>query len=223
MNYRVGIRTPNHGRVITPELMVWHTTEGGGKSYLDGLFSGRYGRGDGVNVSVHWCVYEDGEIVEYASWWPGRAVACWHAGNSQWKDKPSCNYWSLGCEIQHRSGQQYPEAQIRAVLELAQMVTEQYPQIEHLTHEQVAWPRGRKTDPSKPWKTDVWPRLVAALEDDMTDEQFHLLKLARLSDVARSYDVEIIKEMVAGNLAGADELEAVKVTAVQEEKNRLGL
>ena len=59
--------------------------------------------------------------------------------------------------------------------------------------------------------------------DDMTDEQFHLLKLARLSDVARSYDVEIIKEMVAGNMAGADELEAVKVTAVQEEKNRLGL
>jgi hypothetical protein len=228
MTYRIGTETPNHGRLIAPELLVCHTTEGGSKSYLDSLFSGREDRGDGVNVSVHWCVYTDGEIVEYAPWRPGRAVACWHAGQSLWHDMPSCNYWSLGFEIQHVSGQTYPEAQIEAVISLIRMVRAEYPDIEIVTHEQIAYPRGRKSDPTKPWKTDVWPRILTALgsaeEDDMTDEDRKLLRLARVSDVARSHDMEIIKAMIAGETPERIvALEVQKGEAVRAERQALGL
>lgn len=225
MTYRVGTRTPNHGRQIAPELLVCHTTEGGSKSYLDSLFSGRVGRGDGVNVSVHWAVYKDGEIVEYAPWKPGEAVACWQAGQSMWRDRGSLNYWSLGFEIQHLSGEPYPEAQIEAVCDLVRMVKAEYPDMELVTHKQVAWPRGRKSDPTPPWETDVWPRVLAAWEeDDMTDEDRRLLKLSRVSDVARSHDMEIIKAMIAGEPeATISALEAAKAKDVREVKEALGL
>lgn len=176
MKYTIGAQTPNHGKQITPELLVCHTTEGGSKSYLDDLFAGRVSRGDGINVSVHWCVYKDGEVREYAPWKPGEAVACWQAGQSMWRDRGSLNYWSLGFEIQHVSGEPYPEVQIQAVCDLVRMVHREYPDMELVTHAQVAWPRGRKTDPTAPWETDVWPRVSAAWEgDNMTQEQYDRL------------------------------------------------
>lgn len=153
--------TKNHGKKITPELLVVHTTEGGSKEWLDGLFRGAYGRGDGVNVSVHWCIYKDGSIVEYAPWRPGEAVACYHAGESRWNGRKSCNYWSIGYEIQHKWGDPYPEVQIEAIIYLNRTVKAAYPNIEYVTHEQIAWPRGRKSDPTLPWRTDVAGRVLA--------------------------------------------------------------
>ena len=61
------------------------------------------------------------------------------------------------------------------------------------------------------------------LEDDMTDEDRKLLKQARLSDVARSYDMEIIKALVRGDEDVAARLEAEKGAAVETERKRLGL
>lgn len=61
------------------------------------------------------------------------------------------------------------------------------------------------------------------LEDDMTDEERKLLKQARISDVARSYDMEIIKALVRGDEDVAGRLEAEKGAAVETERKRLGL
>jgi hypothetical protein len=60
-------------------------------------------------------------------------------------------------------------------------------------------------------------------DDDVNDLQDKLLKLARVSDVARSSDMEIIKALIAGDKTKAAILEAQKVTAVAAEKARLGI
>jgi hypothetical protein len=74
--------------------------------------------------------------------------------------------------------------------------------------------------------TDPW-----GLEDDMTDAERALLKEAvlygkhaKLSDVARSHDMEIIKAMIAGEFEDRiDALEAQKAEAVAETRRGLGL
>jgi len=67
-------------------------------------------------------------------------------------------------------------------------------------------------------------------EDDMTDEDRkllgeinRLLKLGRVSDVARSYDMEIIKALARGDEDTAAKLELEKDAAVETERKALGL
>jgi hypothetical protein len=60
-------------------------------------------------------------------------------------------------------------------------------------------------------------------EDDMTDEQWKTLKQLRLSALAQSHDVGIMKALIAGDTAKATQLETAKATAVAAEKARLGL
>lgn len=165
MNYRKSDPYPTkyHGKAITPELLVMHSTEGGSKTWLDSAFSGA---DPNYHYSVHWCIYTDGEVVEYLPWKRGEAVAGWHAGVSEWRGRSSVNYWSIGYELQHKAGEPFPEAQIQAELDLHRMIRAEYPDIECVTHEQVAMPRGRKSDPTRPWKEQVWPRVKAAWEDD---------------------------------------------------------
>lgn len=154
--------TQYHGELIWPRLLVMHTTEGGGKEWLDRAFRGQE---PGYHLSVHWCIYKDGEIVEYAPWRPGHAFRCYHAGESLWNGEKSCNGFSLGYEIEHKAGEPYPEVQVQAIIALNAMVKKAYPDIELVTHAQIAYPRGRKSDPTAPWETDVWPRVKAAWEE----------------------------------------------------------
>ncbi|MBN1459825.1 MAG: hypothetical protein JXA57_09815, partial [Armatimonadetes bacterium] len=60
-------------------------------------------------------------------------------------------------------------------------------------------------------------------EDDMTDEDRLLIRLARVSDVARSYDMEILKALVRGDTAKAEKLEEAKSIGVAKVKDELGL
>lgn len=147
--------------------MVWHSTEGYGRSYLDGLFRGLYARdnanGTSTKVGIHWCIYRNGDIVEYCPWMPGEALRSNHAGISSWKGRESCNGWSLGCEIEHKQGDEYPEAVIQAAEWLAGQVHDQYPDMEMVHHYDIA--PLRKIDPTAPWKTDVLPRVRKAWEE----------------------------------------------------------
>jgi hypothetical protein len=95
----------------------------------------------------------------------------------------------------------------------------------HNTHIHVAVGEGHDSQPLPPYdSTESWGlREWAGEEDDMTPEQDKLLKQMRVSDVARSYDVEIIKALVAGKTKEADELEDAKTDAVMAEKKKLGL
>jgi N-acetyl-anhydromuramyl-L-alanine amidase AmpD len=225
MTYRKASVYPSRsafGR-IEPTLLVAHTTEGYGRTYLDQLFSGQIKRDGKQSISVHWCIYRNGDIVEYTPWKRGEALKCIHAGASTWKGRNSCNDYSLGYEIEHVQGDPYPEAVIRSVLELNAMVKAEYPDIELVHHYDIS--PGRKIDPTSPWKTEVLPRVLAAWnqEDDMTDKQDKMLKQLRLSDIARSYDIEILKALIKGDQAQADKLERGKLDACAAERKRLGL
>lgn len=210
-----------HGRKIQPIFFVYHTTEGGSKQWLDSAFSGT---DPNYHYSVHWVAYQDGEVVEYLPWKDKEAVAGWHAGTSEYGGFTSLNYHSIGVEIQHRSGEPYPRVQVEAIKDLSRMVREEWPVIKPVTHAQIAMPRGRKSDPTFPWK-DIEPEVLAVWQEDdtMTEDDRNLLKLGRVSDVARSYDMEIIKSMIMGDLEGADELEEAKALELAKVRAALGL
>lgn len=169
LNYRRSSPYPTrfHGAVISPKVLVLHTTEGEGYTYLDGLFSGKYARtnsdGTTTKVSVHWVIYKTGEIVEYAPWMDGEAVECYHAGVSKWAGAQHVNRFSLGVEIEHVMGRPYPEAEVQALCELMRIVKAEYPDLALATHKEVA--PGRKIDPTAPWN-DIKPRVYSAFEEE---------------------------------------------------------
>ena len=95
----------------------------------------------------------------------------------------------------------------------------------HTGHIHTAVGAGTDSNPLPPYdSTQAWG-IAAAFgeEDDMTDEDRKLLKLSRVSDIARSYDMEIIKALVRGDEDVAARLEAEKGAAVETERKRLGL
>lgn len=213
--------------------LVMHTTEGYGRSYLNGLFQGDYKREDGVGVSVHWGIYRDGSIVEYAPWRPGEAYWCWHAGKSYMDGYGySLSRKTLGYEIEHVSGDAYSPAVVEAVLYLNAMVQEEYRkagiELKLWTHEEIAWPRGRKPDPTKPWKTDVAPLVYAAWnnveEDDMySDADRDRDNYTAVRVLATSFDVKILEAKQAGDAAEVDYLERLKKRDVRNERIRRGI
>ncbi|MBN1321410.1 MAG: N-acetylmuramoyl-L-alanine amidase [Thermoleophilia bacterium] len=225
MNYSKATPYPSKssGGRITPIILVLHTTEGYGRWYLDQLFSGQILRDGKQKISVHWCVYRDGAVVEYAPWKPGEAVRCIHAGTSSWQGRSSCNNFSLGVEIEHKAGDPYPAVQLQALGELVQMVKAAYPDME-LTEHRIISP-GRKPDPTAPWD-DVKARIYEAWEsrpdseDDMTPAQEALLKrqaeaTEKLAEkvehldntVSQAYYAALIRtRLAAGDKAGAKKL-----------------
>ncbi len=70
---------------------------------------------------------------------------------------------------------------------------------------------------------DIYGTALYTGDDDMTPDQDKLLKLARVSDVARSADAEIIKALIKGEMGKAAALELEKARDVAAEKARLGV
>ena len=211
------------GARMNPSLFVLHTTEGYGRDYLDKLFSGQVLRDGKQKISVHWAIYRDGSIVEYAPWRPGEAVKCIHAGESSWRGRKSCNNFALGAEIEHKQGDPYPEVVLEAIVHLVRMVRAAYPSME-LTEHKVISP-GRKPDPTAPWDS-VKDRVYAAWTEevhDMTDEQDKMLRQLVLSEFARSYDMRILEAKIAGNESAVAELKSVKDAAVAARRKELKL
>lgn len=220
MNYRKSSAYPTayHGGRITPELFVWHSTHGGGKTWLDQLFSGRT-TNDGAKITVHFAIYKDGELVEYAPWKPGQAVACWHAGKSEWNGRTSCNLFALGCEIQHSPGEDFTPEQLEAIGYLTRMVRAEYPDLIHTTHKAVSGRLQGKSDPYSPhWEEQAWPVVQAITEgEDMADPAVIAL-LTEIRDLLRSIRYEAMtsdsfRQAIQVALANGDEEEAERIAA----------
>lgn len=202
--------TAYHGSKITPEIFVWHSTDGGGKWWLDKLFSGKTTNG-GSKITVHFGIYRDGDLVQYAPWKRGEAVACWHAGQSMWQGRESCNFFSLGCEIQHSPGEDFTPEQLESIETLTRLVQTEYPTMQHTTHKYVSGALQGKTDPFSPqWETQAWPIIQRTInnhqEDDLTDEDRKLLQEIKQSAVATSYRENIMLALLNNDLNKATEL-----------------
>src|SRR5579862_397893 len=145
--------SPNHGErqgVQRPDMIVLHYTGmPSAAAALDRLCA------RGTEVSAHYFVFEDGQIVQMV---PENRRA-WHAGNAFWAGETDINSCSIGIEIAnpgHEHGYpDFPKRQIAAVTALCRGIQTRHtiPPVRVLAHSDVA--PARKQDPGEkfPWRT----------------------------------------------------------------------
>ncbi|TGQ42639.1 N-acetylmuramoyl-L-alanine amidase [Mesorhizobium sp. M00.F.Ca.ET.216.01.1.1] len=140
--------SPRRG-TLRPDMIVLHytgmATGAGAEAWLCDPAS---------EVSSHYCVHEDGRIVQMVR----ESDRAWHAGQSSWFGRTDINSCSVGIEIVnpgHSLGyRNFPIQQIGAVAGLCAGIIARHsiPAQRVLAHSDVA--PGRKIDPGEkfPWK-----------------------------------------------------------------------
>ncbi|MEF8700112.1 MAG: 1,6-anhydro-N-acetylmuramyl-L-alanine amidase AmpD [Candidatus Accumulibacter sp. UW20] len=113
----------------------------------------------GLQVSAHFLVRRDGELIQF--------VACrqraWHAGQSSWQGRSRCNDFSLGIELEGCDELPFDEAQYACLADLLGRLRAQYPIEAVVGHSDIA--PGRKTDPGPCFD---WRRLDTAAVGGVT-------------------------------------------------------
>ena len=121
---------------------------------LDGSAHPYFEQLRGLEVSAHFVVLRDGELLQFVSC-DRRA---WHAGASHWRGRSDCNDFSIGIELEGLEGTSFAPAQYLALGRLMQDIAERHGVVSVAGHEHVA--PGRKHDPGGNFD---WPLLIALL------------------------------------------------------------
>lgn len=108
----------------------------------------------GLEVSSHFVIKRDGELVQFVS----VLERAWHAGRSRWRRRDNCNDFSVGIELEGLEGDTFEPAQYERLAELLTALRLAWPIDDVAGHEHVA--PGRKIDPGPGFD---WPRLHALL------------------------------------------------------------
>ncbi len=157
-----GVRPPGMGI----ELVLIHSISlppgEYGNGAIERLFTNRldcdvhpyYEQLRGLEVSAHFVVLRDGELVQFVSC-DRRA---WHAGTSHWRGRADCNDFSIGIELEGLEGTSFTPAQYLALGRLMQDMTEAHGVVSVAGHEHVA--PGRKHDPGSGFD---WTLLIGLL------------------------------------------------------------
>jgi AmpD protein len=136
-----------------------------GGSWIDDLFCNRldsqahpYFEGiSHLRVSTHVLIRRDGELVQYVPF-DRRA---WHAGESHYGQRPACNDFSIGIELEGQDHEPYEAVQYQRLAALIRVLRERFPLIgadDIVGHCDIA--AGRKTDPGPAFD---WSRLRVML------------------------------------------------------------
>jgi AmpD protein len=111
-----------------------------------------------LNVSAHFLVRRDGELIQF--------VACgeraWHAGASTWKGRERCNDYSIGIEVEGTDDLPYEPAQYETLARLTKALCKRYPISELVGHSDIA--PGRKSDPGPAFDWSRLRRLLGSLD-----------------------------------------------------------
>jgi AmpD protein len=108
----------------------------------------------GMQVSSHFLIRRDGELVQFVS----TIDRAWHAGASEWCGRHDCNDFSIGVELEGLEGDLFDVAQYQRLAQLCAWLR-QHHQIQHIAgHEHIA--PGRKQDPGPGFN---WARFQAQL------------------------------------------------------------
>lgn len=143
-------RSPNyHARPAGKKIdsIVLHTGEGSRQGDLSWLTSTASG------VSAHFYIDRAGSVYQLVD----LLRVAWHAGNSWywagWFWRRDWNTTSIGIETEHKHGQSWPALQVARLAELTSDLARRYSISNKMivAHSQIAWPRGRRTDPTN------WP------------------------------------------------------------------
>ena len=108
----------------------------------------------GLQVSAHFVVRRDGELLQFVSC----DERAWHAGRSSWQGRENCNDYSIGIELEGLEGERFEAAQYDALVLLLHQLAQHYPLQAVAGHEHIA--PGRKLDPGPGFE---WPRAMAML------------------------------------------------------------
>ncbi len=111
-----------------------------------------------VQVSAHFLVRRDGELVQFVA----LGDRAWHAGKSCFEGRERCNDFSIGVELEGCDDEAYEAAQYERLAELSVVLMAAYPGIvpEHIVgHCDIA--PGRKTDPGQAFDWSYFRRLLA--------------------------------------------------------------
>ncbi len=108
----------------------------------------------GLEVSAHFFVRRDGELVQFVD----ADARAWHAGPSRWQGRENRNDDSIGIELEGLEGSTFEPAQYATLARLCAALARRYPVAQVAGHEHIA--PGRKQDPGPGFD---WDRLRRAL------------------------------------------------------------
>ena len=138
---------------VAVDLVVLHSIslppgEYGGDA-IERLFTNRldwdahpyYAQIRGLQVSSHFVIRRDGELLQFVSC----DERAWHAGRSHFRGRDNCNDFSIGIELEGLEGETFEAAQYERLVPLLNAIASHYPLRHVAGHEHVA--PGRKIDP----------------------------------------------------------------------------
>ena len=111
----------------------------------------------GLEVSAHFLIRRDGELVQFVS----ANDRAWHAGVSSWCGREGCNDFSVGIELEGADDISYSDAQYAVLVNVIEALRAEYSEIslgDIVGHSDIA--PGRKTDPGEAFD---WGRLKRSL------------------------------------------------------------
>ncbi len=97
----------------------------------------------GIEVSAHFVIRRQGELVQFVSC-DDRA---WHAGQSSYQGRENCNDFSVGIELEGLEDETFESAQYDTLSALCAAIAQHYPIRSITGHEHIA--PGRKKDPGQ--------------------------------------------------------------------------
>ncbi len=104
-----------------------------------------------AEVSAHYMIYQNGDVVQLVD----ERDRAWHAGVSEWQGITDINSHSIGIELVNKGHEfgyeDFPEAQIKALIVLCQDIKSRHKIKWVLGHQDIA--PSRKQDPGEkfPW------------------------------------------------------------------------
>ena len=112
----------------------------------------------GMEVSAHFLIRRDGELIQFVSC----DERAWHAGTSCYRGRDNCNDFSIGIELEGTDELPYTDSQYATLAEVSAVLIRGYPGLSASRiagHSDIA--PGRKTDPGKAFD---WGRYRAVLD-----------------------------------------------------------
>jgi len=122
-----------------------------GGNFVERLFCNRLGTSEhqdlgelnGLKVSSHLLIRRDGSVIQFVPF----DKRAWHAGESIFEDRPACNDFSVGIELEGTDSSVFQDIQYGVLTEVCRLLISHYkvPHANIVGHSDIA--PGRKTDP----------------------------------------------------------------------------
>ncbi len=101
----------------------------------------------GMEVSAHFFIRRDGELVQFVD----VEARAWHAGASHWHGRDNRNDDSIGIELEGLEGDTFEAAQYRTLVGLCTDLARHYPVMHIAGHEHIAPQRKQDPGPGFDW------------------------------------------------------------------------